>query len=88
MYKIRLLKDAVRDLKKLDKEIARRIVKKINRLAENAGIISPKSLRSKLGGLAKLREDDYRIIYEILYAEEIIIIHFIGHRSEVYKRKQ
>jgi len=87
MYQIRLLKDAVHDLEKLDKEVARRIIKKINRMAENAKTIQPKGLRSKLAGLAKLREGDYRIIYEITHAEEIIIIHFIGHRSEVYKRK-
>jgi len=87
MYQIRLLKNAVRDLEKLDKEIARRILKKINRLAENAETVKPKGLRSNLAGLAKLREGDYRIIYEIIHAEEIIIIHFIGHRSEVYKRK-
>ncbi|MGI8555398.1 MAG: type II toxin-antitoxin system RelE family toxin [Pyrinomonadaceae bacterium] len=37
-------------------------------------------------GLAKLRAGDYRIIYETIHAEEIIVIHFIGHRSKVYKR--
>ncbi len=87
MYQIRLLQESIRDLEKLDKEIARRIVRKINRLAENAEAIKPKGLRSDLTGLAKLREGDYRIIYEIIHAEEKIIIHFIGHRSEVYKRK-
>ena len=87
MYRIRLLKEAVQDLEKLDKEIARRIIKKVNRLAENAEAVRSKGLRSNLAGLAKLREGDYRIIYEMLHAEEIIIIHFIGHRSEVYKRK-
>jgi len=81
------LKEAVRDLEKLDKEIARRIVKKINWLAENAETVKSKGLRSNLAGLAKLREGDYRIIYEVIHAEEIIIIYFIGHRSEVYKEK-
>lgn len=87
MYQIRLLKEAVRDLEKLDKEIARRVVKKINRLAENAETIKPKGLKSNLAGFAKLREGGYRIVYETIHAEEIIIIHFIGHRSEVYKNK-
>jgi len=87
MYQVRFIKDAVRDLERLDKETARRITKKINWLAENAETILPKGLRGKLAGLAKIREGDYRIIYEITHAEEIIIIHFIGHRNEVYKRK-
>ena len=86
MYQIRLLKEAVRDLEKLDKVIARRIIKRINRLAENAEIIKPKGLRNNLAGFDKLREGDYRIIYETIHAEELIIIHFIGHRSEVYKK--
>ncbi len=87
MYKIRLVKDAVRDLEKLDKETARRIIKKLNRPAENAAAIKPKGLRNDLAGFSKLREGDYRIIYETIHAEEILIVHFIGHRSEFYKRK-
>jgi mRNA interferase RelE/StbE len=87
MYQVRILKEAVRDLEKFDKEIARRIVKKINRLAENAETIKPKGLRNEFAGLFKLREGDYRIVYELIPAEEIVVVHFIGHRSEVYKKK-
>ncbi len=87
MYEIRLVKEAVRDLEKLDETIARRIVRKINWLAENAEIIQPKGLRSNLAGLAKIREGDYRIVYETIRAEKILVIHFIGHRREVYKNK-
>lgn len=50
-------------------------------------MIEPKKLRRNLADFAKLREGDYRIIYEMLHAEEIIIVHFIGYRSEIYKRK-
>lgn len=86
MYQLRFIKDAVRDLGKLDKTIARRIAKKINWLAENAETIEPEGLRANLSGLSKLRQGDYRIIYEIIYLEKIVVIHFIGHRSEVYKK--
>lgn len=87
MYQIRFLKDAVRDLEKLDKPIARRIVRKLDWLKENAETIQPKDLRKNFAGLGKIREGDYRIIYEMIHAEKIIIIHFIGHRSEVYRNK-
>lgn len=87
MYQVRFIKDAVRDLERLDKETARRIARKINWLAENAETIQPRGLRSNLSGLSKLREGDYRIIYELIHSEEIVIIHFIGHRREVYKNK-
>ena len=87
MYQIRFVKDAVRDLEKLGQGEARRIIRKINWLAENAETIQPKGLRKNLAGLAKIREGDYRIIYEVVHAEKTLVIHFIGHRSEVYKNK-
>lgn len=87
MYKVSFIKDAVHDLEKLNKATAQRIIRKINWLAENAEIIQPKGLRRNLAGLAKIREGDYRIIYEIIHTEKILIIHFVGHRSEIYKIK-
>lgn len=87
MYQIRLLKEASRNLEDLDKAIARRIVRKVSWLAENIENIELKGLRAELSGLAKLREGDYRIIYQVLHDEEIIIIHFIGHRRDVYKAR-
>ncbi len=86
MYQVRFIKDAVCDLEKLDQTVARRIARKINWLTENVEIMQPKNLRNNLAGLAKLREGDYRIIYEILDLEKTVVIHFIGHRREVYKR--
>jgi mRNA interferase RelE/StbE len=86
MYDIRLLKPAVKDLEQLDKVVAKHVVGKMNWLAENLDKIQPQQLTGELRGLYKLREGDYRIIYEIIKREESIIIHFIGHRREVYRR--
>ena len=55
MYKIRLFEEAKSNLEKLDKTIARRILRKLNWLAENAEIIEPKGLRNTLSGFAKIR---------------------------------
>lgn len=87
MYSIRFLDEAVRDLKRLDRPIASRIIRKLDWLSSNFELLEPAWLRGEFSGLAKLREGDYRIIYEPLDAEELLIIHFIGHRSEVYKRR-
>jgi len=62
-------------------------LRKLNWLAENAEMIEPKGLRKNLSGFAKLREGDYRIIYQVSYEEETVFIRFIGHRSEIYKNK-
>ncbi len=87
MYKIRLFEEAESSLARLDKVVARRILRKLNWLAENAETVEPKGLRKNLSDFAKLRVDDYRIIYQILPEEEIVFVRFIGHRKEIYKNK-
>lgn len=87
-FEPRILKAAGRDLERLDKPIARRIVQRIRWLSENVETIKPEALKGDLAGLFKLREGDYRIIYEVVRKERLLIIHGIGHRSQIYKRKQ
>lgn len=87
MYKIRLYEEATANLRKLDKTIISRILRKLNWLAENAETIVPKGLRQNLSGFAKFREGDYRIIYQISLEEKTVFVRFIGHRREVYKNK-
>ena len=56
-------------------------------LAENIDSIAPKKLAGPLAGLCKLREGDYRIIYQVLHNEETIVVHAIGHRRDIYRKK-
>ncbi len=86
MYEIRLLEEASENLAELDKPIAQRIYRKLMWLAENAAVVAPKGLRKGLSGLSKLREGDYRAVYEVDHQEKIIIVRFIGHRRDVYER--
>ena len=86
MFDPRILKNASRQLKKLDPPIARRIVSQIQWLAEHFEEITPEPLKGDLAGLFKYREGDYRIVYEPLHEEKLIIVHEIGHRSEIYKK--
>ena len=85
MYQLRLLDAAVEDLARLDKPVARRIVKRLSWFIENFDLIQPAPLTGNLAGLYKLRVGDYRVIYEILYDEHLILVHFLGHRREVYR---
>jgi mRNA interferase RelE/StbE len=64
MYSTRLLNDATRELERLDKPVANRIVRKMRWLAQNLDTINPESLKGGLAGLYKLREGDYRIAYQ------------------------
>jgi mRNA interferase RelE/StbE len=87
MYTVRIVKVATRELERLDKAVGRRIVQRIKWLAENVERMNPEALKGTLAGLYKLREGDYRIIYQVLRKEHVIMIHSIGHRSEVYRKK-
>ena len=45
MYRVRILKTAVRDLARLDKSVARRIVERVNWLAANIENVRVEGLR-------------------------------------------
>jgi mRNA interferase RelE/StbE len=81
----RILKSASRRLERLDPPVAKRIVDQIKWLGQHFEEIKPESLKGNLAGLFKFRAGDYRIIYEPLFKEKVILIHEIGHRSEIYK---
>ena len=87
MYRLRILEAASRDLAKLDKPVGRRITERIRWLAANLDNIKPDAYTGDLTGLYKLRVGDYRVIYEILYAEQIIVIHQIDHRKDIYRKR-
>ena len=78
-YRIRILKAAARDLARLDKPIARRIVQRIKRLATSVDAMRLEALTGDLAGLYKLRVGNYRIIYEVLWDEKIVTIHLPFH---------
>ena len=86
-YRVRILKVASQDLARLDKPTGRRIVQRINWLSANLDAIRLEALTGNLAGLYKLRVGDYRVIYEVLWDEETIVIHAIGHRREIYRRR-
>lgn len=87
MYCLRILQTATRELEQLDIPVARRIVAHINWIAANLDDIRPEMCKGDLAGLYKFREGDFRVVYEILYDENIFVVHQIGHRSDVYRKK-
>jgi mRNA interferase RelE/StbE len=86
MYRVHLLDAATKELGKLDKSVARRIVERVNWLAENLKTVHLKTLTGELEGLFKLRVGDYRVIYELIHSEQMIVVHMIGHRREIYRK--
>lgn len=87
MYRLHILQTATRELERLDKPVGRRIAKRINWLAANLDSISPEPYTGDLAGLYKLRVGDYRVIYQILHGEQVVVIHQMGHRGEIYRKR-
>ena len=84
-YRVRMLRGATRELALLDKTSGRRVLQRIRWLSEHIELTMLKALKGELSGLYRMREGDYRIIYQVLRKENLIIIHSIGHRKDVYR---
>lgn len=83
-FRVLLKKSAQKELQKLDKSVAKRVLVKIYLLAEDP---YPSSSTPLIGSAnRRLRVGDYRIIYEVLDSQLIIHVIRIGHRREVYKK--
>lgn len=87
MYKVVFSKDALKQLKKLDKSVAALIVGWIRKNLENCS-----DPRSHGKGLTVDRSDqwryrvgDYRILADINDTEITILVISIGHRRDVYE---
>jgi mRNA interferase RelE/StbE len=88
MNQIRLLDAAIRDLAKLAKPVAQRIVRRLRWPGENFEDINPEPLKGDLSAFYKLRVGDYRILYDIQHTSQEIVIHAVGHRRDIYRRKE
>jgi len=83
-YNIVYKKSVQRDLKRLSKAEARRVLNQIEEgLSENADTYPV--LKGQFTGLRKYRIGDYRVINAIL-GDDVLVLR-IGHRKEVYKKK-
>ena len=83
-YSIQLTRSAAKELERIPLKDRRRIVDRITALADDprpAGV-------ERLSGDDKyrIRQGDYRILYEIVDHELIVAVVRVGHRREVYRR--
>jgi mRNA interferase RelE/StbE len=86
VYQIRILDAAARDLARPDPALVRRVLNRIRWFAENLADIKPEVLTGELAGFYKLRVGDHRVVSEILHSEQVIVVHLIGHRREIYRK--
>jgi len=83
-YNIGYKKSVQRDLKKLSKAEAHRVLNQVEEeLSKNAETYPV--LKGQFAGLRKYRVGDYRVIYAIL-GDDVLVLR-IGHRKDVYKKE-
>jgi mRNA interferase RelE/StbE len=75
MYEVRFLDEADDDLGQLDRSVQQAVSRRIKWLVRNADQIKPRGLRKELSLLCKLRVGKYRVLYQIIHDEQVIIIH-------------
>jgi mRNA interferase RelE/StbE len=83
-YNIVYKRSVERDLKKLSKAEARRVLNQIEEELPKKADTYP-VLKGPFAGLRRYRVGDYRVIYAIL-GDEVVVLR-IGHRKEVYRKE-
>ncbi len=76
---------AYRELKKVPSEIKNILKDKIKNLSDNPRPYGSRRLKNKRGEYRRIRQGDYRAVYEIDRENLTVSIVKIGHRREVYE---
>ncbi|GGG94404.1 type II toxin-antitoxin system RelE family toxin [Silvibacterium dinghuense] len=87
-WRIELSESAMKDLDRLDRQVARRILKFLE--TRLAPLDDPRNLGEalkglKLGDFWKYRVGDYRILCDIQDKRILILVLAIGNRREIYR---
>jgi len=83
-YRITYVASAAKALRKLDRQVARRIVEAISGLADDPRPPGCIALQGG-GGELRIRIGDYRVVYDIVDEELVVLILRVGHRREIYR---
>ena len=83
-YQIEWRNSALRELRRLDRQVVPRIVSDVEALATNP---LPLGVRELQGGQRtyRLRVGDYRVIYELFESRLVIEIVRVRHRKDAYR---
>ena len=84
-YSVRIKRSATRDLAQTARSDRERIVDAIDRLGEQPHSGYP--LKGDLRGLRRIRVGDYRVVYELLDNELVVLVVRVAHRREAYRRR-
>jgi mRNA interferase RelE/StbE len=83
-YKVTPKPSVEKDLRSLPKSAIARVVKTLERLAEDP---CPRQALKLEGGeqLYRLRVGVYRVVYSVNHKAKEVIVHYVRHRRDVYR---
>lgn len=84
MYELLLERHAERDLKRLPATDFRRVIAAIQQLADEP---RPPGCKKLVGSASdwRIRVGEYRVLYEILDADQVLRVMRVRHRREAYR---
>ncbi|MCA9970714.1 MAG: type II toxin-antitoxin system RelE/ParE family toxin [Anaerolineales bacterium] len=82
-YKIEFKETVAKDLRNIPNEDVRRILARIDRLAENP--LPPGAEKLSGNNKYRIRQGNYRILYTIEHQIVTVTIVRVGHRRDVYR---
>jgi len=87
MYRIETTPDFDKDFKSLDREVALRILKKLDWLSQHPEVLrfSLKNLPKDLKRLQKYRIGDYRVLLWVDHNKHVITLYGVEHRRSIYE---
>jgi len=87
MYRVVYSENAVKDLRRLDRKVAERIIKKVKSFSEKKDLSSSSKALKGLEGKFRFRIGDYRAIFTIDRSGEIRVLMVLNvkHRKDIYR---
>ncbi len=86
-YRVAYLPSIIEDLRSIEQGIAQRLLEKTKWLASNAENLRHEPLAPDLLGISQYAVVDWRILYAIDREEQVVDIHRISTRKELYRRR-
>ena len=87
-WQVGWMPSALEDMERLDSKVAQRVRERLEWLASNFDAITPEPLHGEWRGYFRLRVGDWRAIYTVDRQTRLIIVHAVGHRDAIYKRRR
>lgn len=84
-YRIEWAPQALAQIRKPDRQVSRRVLAKITRLAVDPAPHGCRALAGQPNGTYRIRIGDYRVIYSVDGTELVVLVVRVAHRGEVHR---